>query len=86
MKGKVSLPEWNALKAATNYCCYVCRRPEPEIKLTPDHSIPLSRGGTHTVDNIRPLCLPCNMRKGVNGPQWYKEQLLKRQFEIDGAV
>lgn len=31
--------------------------------LTPDHVVPLSRGGTNYIDNIQPLCGPCNSQK-----------------------
>lgn len=30
-----------------------------------DHIFPLSRGGTHTQDNVRLTCLPCNISKGA---------------------
>jgi len=30
-----------------------------------DHVIPLSKGGPHTYDNIRPAHSWCNMRKGT---------------------
>lgn len=34
------------------------------MKVTLDHVIPLSRGGTHTWDNVRPAHRKCNERKG----------------------
>ncbi|WP_374215369.1 HNH endonuclease [Streptomyces sp. NEAU-Y11] len=31
---------------------------------TPDHRVPLTAAGTHTVDNVRPAHWICNLRKG----------------------
>lgn len=30
-----------------------------------DHIVPLSRGGTHTPENLAPACRPCNRSKGA---------------------
>jgi 5-methylcytosine-specific restriction protein A len=30
---------------------------------TADHKIPISRGGTHDLDNLQPACGPCNSSK-----------------------
>lgn len=49
--------------------------------LTIDHVVPLSLGGSDMKDNIQPLCLSCNCRKGAKfidyryGPQFSKAQL-----------
>jgi len=61
--GKVTTQEWEALKKFYNFTCLCCRRKEPEIKLTRDHVLPLELGGVNTIDNIQPLCKPCNSRK-----------------------
>lgn len=55
--------EWAALKQQYNYTCLRCGRREPEIKLTADHIVPISKGGVGTIDNIQPLCRQCNSAK-----------------------
>lgn len=53
--------------------CPTCKRKWEEIpyskgsakyKITEDHIIPLSDGGTDDIDNIQPLCYQCNFKKG----------------------
>lgn len=61
--GYFTLAEWNRAKEEFNFTCPSCRRKEPEIKLTKDHIIPLSVGGTNFISNIQPLCFSCNCRK-----------------------
>ncbi|MDZ4721622.1 MAG: HNH endonuclease [Roseiflexaceae bacterium] len=55
--------EWKALKERYNYTCLRCGRQEPEIKLTADHIVPISKDGVGTIDNIQPLCKRCNTAK-----------------------
>jgi 5-methylcytosine-specific restriction endonuclease McrA len=49
-----------------NHTCQYCGSTR---KLTLDHVIPRSRGGTHTWDNVVAACEPCNSRKGDRTPQ-----------------
>lgn len=55
--------EWQALKEFYDYKCLCCRKHEPEIRLTRDHVIPLTKGGTDSIDNVQPLCARCNSKK-----------------------
>jgi 5-methylcytosine-specific restriction endonuclease McrA len=61
--GSYTLGEWELLKKQYGYICPCCGKGEPEIKLTADHIVPLSKGGSNYIENIQPLCKPCNSRK-----------------------
>ncbi|HMV38581.1 MAG TPA: HNH endonuclease [Plasticicumulans sp.] len=54
--------EWDALCERYDHRCLCCGEQKP---LTPDHVIPLSRGGSNGIENIQPLCRSCNSRKGT---------------------
>lgn len=61
-EGEFSAAEWDALLKKFGYKCLRCGR--EGVKLTPDHVVPISRGGSNTIDNIQPLCRSCNSWKG----------------------
>jgi 5-methylcytosine-specific restriction endonuclease McrA len=54
--------QWQAIKDHFDHCCVYCGRHMQ--RLTQDHIIPLSKGGSHTMSNIVPACQSCNSRKG----------------------
>lgn len=69
--GTHSKEQWEEIKKKNNYCCMLCGMQEPFTeqqyqKLTEDHVIPISKGGTNNIDNIQPLCKSCNSRKRDN--------------------
>src|SRR3990167_5297241 len=63
--GSHNINEWETLKAQYNWTCPCCHKSEPEIKLSEDHIIPLSKGGSDNIQNIQPLCLTCNIKKST---------------------
>jgi 5-methylcytosine-specific restriction endonuclease McrA len=58
--GRYARSEWAALCEKYGQKCLACGETRP---LSVDHIVPLSRGGPNTIDNIQPLCKPCNSRK-----------------------
>lgn len=59
-EGSHTVEEWEALKKQYDYRCLRCGK---QTKLTRDHIIPLSRGGSDYISNLQPLCLSCNSKK-----------------------
>lgn len=57
-------PEWmQQLHKEQTKCAYCGRSFCAELPATIDHVYPLSKGGTHTKDNIVLACQPCNSTK-----------------------
>ena len=47
-----------------------------------DHYVPVSKGGPHTLDNVRPACTGCNRAKSDDDP----EEWLATQAELDAMT
>lgn len=61
--GSHSDAEWNSLLAIYGHRCLRCGI--QGVRMTKDHVIPLSEGGSNSASNLQPLCLPCNSWKGA---------------------
>lgn len=61
--GSYTPEEWRALCAMYDYRCLSCGTIFDFDDLTVDHVIPIALGGTSNIDNLQPLCLPCNQSK-----------------------
>lgn len=46
------------------YRCQICGLLFDFFSLEVDHIIPFCKGGKNNIENLQPLCKPCNMRKG----------------------
>jgi 5-methylcytosine-specific restriction endonuclease McrA len=60
--------EWKTVVEGYEYSCYLCGRiltielSQPNT-VTLEHITPMSRGGTHTKENVAPACFVCNSAK-----------------------
>jgi 5-methylcytosine-specific restriction endonuclease McrA len=60
------------------FACQYCGQKLPLSKLTYDHVVPRSQGGSTRWENIVMACLACNGRKAHRTPEQARMQLLKR--------
>ena len=58
--GSHTAEEWLEVCKKWSHCCVFCGKPK---KLTRDHIVPISKGGTNDINNIQPLCASCNSSK-----------------------
>ena len=69
--GHFTEEQWLSLCKKYNHRCLGCHR---RRKLTPDHVIPVSKGGTSNIENIQPLCQPCNSSKNNKTIDYRKKE------------
>jgi 5-methylcytosine-specific restriction endonuclease McrA len=70
--------EWSALVGQWAGRCAYCGR--NDVRLTVDHRIPLTKGGSDSIDNVLPACKPCNSRKGTRMELEYRAVLALEDF------
>lgn len=69
--GRHTTKEWLDLLDKFRNCCVYCGTSGGyPSKLTKDHILPVSAGGSDAIENIQPLCRRCNSTKGVRGVDW----------------
>ncbi len=60
----VELIDYEAIKTRDKMICGICKKKVKEKELSFDHMLPLSRGGSHTQDNLQVSHRHCNHKKG----------------------
>lgn len=67
----LTIQQWESIKEHFNNLCAYCGENK---KLTIEHFVPVSKMGELTVNNVLPVCSPCNNSKGArNFLEWYPE-------------
>jgi 5-methylcytosine-specific restriction endonuclease McrA len=61
-EGDYTAQEFADLCDHYGHLCFYCGQ---AVRLTADHIVPLTRGGSNYISNIIPACQPCNSRKGA---------------------
>ena len=69
--GAYTHAQWVVLCNKYGYKCLCCNK---KRKLAADHVIPVSKGGTSNIENIQPLCGPCNSKKGTKTTDYRRTQ------------
>lgn len=62
--GSYTPEDWKKILDQHENKCKFCGILGTESKLTIDHIIPISKGGTNYKENLQPLCKSCNSKKG----------------------
>lgn len=61
-KGTHTKDQWDSL---VRFCGEKCVKCSSEDALVKDHIVPIYQGGSDGLDNLQPLCRPCNSSKGA---------------------
>jgi 5-methylcytosine-specific restriction endonuclease McrA len=78
-QGMFTRKEWLILLRSAGFKCRYCGKRISRKSATPDHKIPLSRGGSNWITNIFPACLPCNQRKNALTEREYLRRLARHR-------
>lgn len=80
--GSHTTQEWRAIIARQRSKCAICKK---RCRLTLDHMIPLSRGGSDLALNIQGLCKSCNSAKHAKELKQYNRSLFDRTTAFLGS-
>ena len=61
---------------------YAIDKKGKEVLMTKDHIVPISKGGSHHLDNLQTMCFKCNMKKG-NGDKPQEKKKDEKTTDIE---
>lgn len=79
-KGTHTEAMWFSLVAAFDCRCVMCGEAMLTREVQKDHIVPIYQGGSDGIENLQPLCLPCNTSKGPDNTNWV-EFRMERGFD-----
>ncbi len=71
LMGRHTREEWEALKERYGFKCFYCGK--EKLRLTKDHIVPVSKGGSNAITNIVPACRSCNSKKHTKAIEHFQE-------------
>ena len=74
-EGILSLDDWKLVLSLTDGQCIAC---EENAADSIDHVLPLVKGGMNTVQNIQPMCIKCNLKKGTRLVDFRSEEFVRK--------
>ena len=69
-KGTHTADQWQHLVDELGGRCAKCGGYGSSVALQKDHITPIYQGGSDGIDNLQPLCTPCNAAKGPESFSW----------------
>ena len=69
-KGTHTEAQWLAYVAAFGCRCVMCGDGLDAGQVQKDHIVPIYQGGSDGMENLQPLCQPCNGSKGPDSFDW----------------
>lgn len=64
----ISSEEYERILVEYAECCWICDVSLCDVDMHWDHVRPLAKGGRHVVENLRPACASCNIKKNDSWP------------------
>lgn len=85
-KGTHTNLEWELLKVEFKDTCVQCFGESGLIGVVKDHIVPIYQGGSDSIENIQPLCVLCNCRKGPDSFNWKEYRRKEREESLVGLA